>query len=130
MDIRNRIEYWFPNIIGKDFKIFNIKNKTVLERYLKCKVIRDYKCYINRWQCPNGDINGGTAHHSYKHQEPDYVVDFKKDKEFLFKVEDGRYFLKGKADLFTLNVFEIDKTDFENFFISKREENLNSILNS
>lgn len=22
MDIRNRIEYWFPNIIGKDFKIF------------------------------------------------------------------------------------------------------------
>lgn len=83
-----------------------------MERYLKCKVIRDHKCYIN----------GGNTYPPY--------IEFKKDQEFLFKVEEGRYFLKGKGDLFTLNGFEINKSDFENFFISKREENLNSILNS
>lgn len=83
-----------------------------MERYLKCKVIRDYVCYINR----------GTAHPS--------CIEFKKEQEFLFKVEEGRYFLKGKGDLFNLDAFEINKSDFENFFISKREENLNSILNS
>lgn len=81
-----------------------------MERYLKCKVILDHKCYIEGIDPP--------------------YIEFKKDQEFLFKVEEGRYFLKGKTELFTLNRFEIDKTDFENFFISKREENLNSILNS
>lgn len=25
MDIKGKIEYWFPNIVGKDFKIFKAK---------------------------------------------------------------------------------------------------------
>lgn len=83
-----------------------------MERYLKCKVIRYHKCYIN----------GGSSYL--------YYIEFKKDQEFLYKIEDSKYFLKGKGHLFTLDGFEINKSDFENFFISKREENLNSILNS
>jgi hypothetical protein len=88
-----------------------------LERYLKCKVIRYHKCYINH------------AGRSTKYWASKYI-EFKKDQEFLYKIEDSKYFLKGKGHLFTLDGFEINKSDFENFFISKREENLNSILNS